>query len=403
MIILKRNLLPVCFLSLLLSCGGNSSSDGLESNASNYKLEIVDSIQLNILGRLSVVDVHSETGDLLIIQSDPPKLWIVSQEGEVKETWAKKGDGPDEIGPYLLSAEFFGEGVAMMGYLRLKVFNKSFKAIGSYKPNFDLNGMLYMGYNHLMAFESGGEQQLVTYFGGPQTDKKFDTPEFLEEFNIVDVINPELEGEVYSEKGLTKAVFSPIGELTDDSYFKRSGRAFMIIKPVFDVREETLIYALEGDTVIHKRGLPDGELISSTPIPFDEFYMTKGWTMGQAVAEMNSARQNPGDRPGNIDRLFHIDGFDIIFYRSGLPLERLNAIELEGIEKAREEYRLDYSKYLILQEGKRLNKELRTTEKINPPSVADDAGFIWASQNINALEEEPDLVTIYKLKIVADE
>jgi len=402
---IKRNLLLSLAVLSLFSCGSNSTKEEKsDALATNYKLEIVDSVQVDILASgFSVVDVHPETGDLLVIQPEPPKIWIISQEGEIKTTWEKNGNGPDEIGSYLLSAAFFGEGVAMMGYMRMKIFDKNFKAIGSYKPDFSLQGMLYMGSNHLMSFNSGGEEQLVTFFGGPQTDKHWDSPEYYEEYNVVDVINPQLEGETETEEGVGKNVFKPVGNFTEDSQFRKSGRSHMYIKPVFDVQGNELIYAFDRDTVLYKLELPDGKLISSAPIPFDEFFLSEGWTMGKGVAEMNSANVSPRDRRGNIERVFHSNGFDIVFYRSGLPLETVQAIMLEGAEKAREEYRLDYSKYLILKDGERMNKELRTSDKIYAPLVADNKGFLWARQNVNALEREPDLSTIYKLKIVPDE
>lgn len=335
-----------------------------------------------------------------MIQPNPPKLWIVSQEGRIKTTWDKNGDGPDEIGSHLLSAEFFGEGVAMMGYMQLKIFDKNFNAIGSYKPEFSLQGMVYLGFNHLMSFNRGGDEQLVTFFGGPQTDKHWDSPEYYDEYNAVDVINPQLEGEIETEAGVAKNVFKPIGGFTEDSQFKNSGRSYMYIKPIFDVQGNELTYAFDRDTVLYKRELPSGELVSSTSIPFDQFFITKGWTMGSAVAEMNSRNISPRDKGGSIERVFYSNGFYLVFYRSGLPLETIQAIMLEGAEKAKEEYRLDYSKHLILKNGERMNKDLRTVEKINAPSVADNKGFIWAKQNVNVLDSEPDLVTFYKLKIV---
>jgi hypothetical protein len=32
--------------------------------------------------------------------------------------------------------------------------------------------------------------------------------------------------------------------------------------------------------------------------------------------------------------------------------------------------------------------------------MADNEGFLWAHQDISKLEEEPDLITFYKLKVV---
>lgn len=393
--ILKRNLLFALSLTLVFSCGGKSKSENSLDQASSYKLEIVDSVQADILGSgLSLLDVHSETGDLLVIQPNPPKLWVLSQEGEVKQTWSKTGDGPDEIGSVLLSAEFFGEGIAMMGRMVVKIFDHDFKAKGSFRPGFSPSSIGYTGFNHLQEFKEEGSSQLITFFGKPQTNEHWDTPDYYYEYNTVDKLDPS--------KPL-KGNFKPLGKLEKDSRFIVSGRSYYYIKPTFDIKGNSLIYAYNWDTVLYKRSLPNGELISSTPIPFDEFYLDKGWTMGKARQEMNSGNVAAKDRSGSVDRVFQVDGFDVVFYSSGLSLERRNAIALEGVAKAREEFRLDFSKHLILKEGERLNKGLRTTDKIIAPSLADDNGFIWALQNVSALDSEPDLITFYKLKIVPDE
>lgn len=392
---LKRNLLFVISLPLVFSCGNNSKSENSLDQASSYKLEIVDSVQADILGSgLSLLDVHSETGDLLVIQPNPPKLWVLSQEGEVKQTWSKTGDGPDEIGSVLLSAEFFGEDVAMMGRMVVKIFDHDFKAKGSFRPDFSPSSMAYAGFNHLQEFKEEGSSQLITFFGKPQTNKHWDTPEYYYEYNTVDKLDPS--------KPL-KGNFKPLGKLEKDSRFIVSGRSYYYIKPTFDIKGNSLIYAYNWDTVLYKRSLPNGELISSTPIPFDEFYLDKGWTMGKARQEMNSGNVAPRDKSGSVERVFQSNGFDVVFYRSGLTLETLQSITLDGIERFREELRLDYSKYLILKEGKRLNSDLKMIERSLLPSVADNEGNLWTVQNVNALEEEPDLITFYKLKIVPDE
>lgn len=390
--ILKRNLLFVLSLALVFSCGGNSNSEGTKEQVSSYKLEIVDSVQVDIIGSgLSLVDIHSESGDLLVIQPEPPKLWIISLEGEIKETWSKIGDGPDEIGPLLSSAEFFGEGVAMMGRLVVKTFDKDFKVLGSFRPDFNPSSMGYLGFNHLQEYRGESSSQLITFFGKPQTDEHWDTRKYYDEYNTVDILDP------------SKGNYKPLGKLERNNRFVVSGRSYYYIKPTFDVKRNSLIYAYNWDTVLYKRKLPEGELISSTPIPFDEFYLEKGWTMGKARQEMNSGNVAPRDRSGTVDRVFQADDFDVVFYRSGLPLERIQDVTLTGIDKNRELIRLDYAKYLVLKEGKRLNTDLKMIEKSQLPAVADNEGNLWSMQNVNALNSEPDLVTFYKLKIVPDE
>ena len=395
----SRILLLLLMVTVLCTCSTKNESTS-KSGASNYRLDIVDSVQVDLLAKgPQIMDVHPGTGDLLLTQSSPPKLWIVSPNGEIKTEWAKSGNGPDEIGNALLCAEFVGDGVAMMGYMQVKVFDKEFKTISSYKADYSLQGMLYTGFNHLMTFKN--ESHLVAFTGGAQTEARYDSPEYYNEYNVVDVI--DISESLNQETQVKGKAFKPIGKLEADSRFKTSGRAFFYIKPVFDVKNDMLIYGFNWDTTLVKRNLPTGELISKTSIPFDQFYLNQGWTMGKAGQEMRSGNNPPRDRAGNVERVLHADGFDLIFYRSGLSLEKVNEVKLEGRERILRLLRLDYPKYLVLQDGKRVNTELRMNRKYSTPSMADDRGYVWAAQNINELEEEPDLITYYKLKVVSDE
>jgi hypothetical protein len=61
---------------------------------------------------------------------------------------------------------------------------------------------------------------------------------------------------------------------------------------------------------------------------------------------------------------------------------------------------VNYTKHLIIKNGKRMNNELRLPEKISYIDLADNNGFLWAHQDISNLEEEPEFITFYKLKVV---
>lgn len=395
--ILKRNLLFVISLPLVFSCGGNSKPENSLDQASNYKLEIVDSVQVDALAQYMIIaDVHKETGELLAIQSSPPKLWILSPEGEIKSEWEKQGDGPDEIGQYLLSAEFYGNDIAMMGMMRLKIFNRNFELVKDMKPHYNQGGMIYMGFNHLIEFGSQGAEQLVTFFGGPQTDIPALNKEYYDEYNIVDVVNPN--SELSLGEGI-KSGFLPIGKLEPDSRY-RNDRAYYFMKPEFDVKESKLFYSLKDDTTLFVRNLPMGELERSYTIPFDEFILFEGYSLGkEGIAEQSV----PRDWAGKIEKVFHIDNKEVLIYTSGMKLSKVQELDPESPDFREKTKRVNYTKYLIVDDGKRLNLNLQLPNKVSSFDMADDFGFIWAHQDLSQLEEEPDLITFYKLKIVPDE
>lgn len=374
------------------SCGGSSAQDeSVES--SNYKLEIVDSLQFDIITPvLKIADVDPKTGNILVIQRRPSKAIIFNSELEVlveKEFLPSDPKGP---GGSLVSGTFFGEGVAFLGQNNVSIFDGNLEFQKVLRPHY-ASQMLYGGKKHIYQFTTeAGEPRLVSFFGEPQTEFWEGMQEFYDEFNVVDVVDPAQ----YTDPRDT--VFMPIGELTEDSRY-RNGKAHMFLRPIFDVKGNALHYVLNGDTVLYRRKLPEGDIIESYTIPYDEFILFEGYTMGEAgVAEQNK----PHDREGKVEEVYHLDGFDLIVYHSGMLLSQMMNY-INSPDPIKEIERIDFKKYLIIKDGKRVNSDLKLNPKIQSIQLADENGFLYGSQNTSILDKEPEKYTIYKMRIVEDE
>lgn len=358
-----------------------------QTDENYFHLEVVDSLQVDILARSpSIQDINSKTGEFLIIESQ--KLWIVSPDGQVKREWSKIGNGPDEV-RQILSAEFFEDKIALMERMQVKLFTRDFEFLKLYKASYPSNKMICTGCNHLMEFEKDDESQLVSFFG-PQTEFIASQKEYYDNFNIVDLISPN--------KNLDNP-FEPIGQLEDGSRFL-NGRAYYDMIPKFDVKKDCLFYALQKDTKLYVLQLPSGKLVKSYDIPFDEYIPFEGYSLGrEGYAEQNK----PQDEAGGIYEVLKSGDKEVIIYTSGLMLSVLEQLDRKSPDWLSRFRKLNYTKHLIIKDGKRLNKETRLNNEYLQPHYADEDGFLWARQNISLLKEEPDVVTFYKIKIVPDD
>lgn len=372
------------FIAWALCLTQNAQS---QTDENYFHLEVVDSLQVDILARRpSIQDINSKTGEFLIIESQ--KLWIVSPDGRVKREWSKIGNGPDEV-RQILSAEFFEDKIALMERMQVKLFTRDFKFLNLYKASYPSNKMICTGCNHLMEFEKDDQSQLVSYFG-PQTEYISSQKEYYNEFTIVDIISPN---------EALENPYQPVGKLEADSRFL-NGKAYYDMLPKFDVKNDCLFYALQKDTKLYVLQLPSGKLVKSYDIPFDEYIPFEGYSLGrEGYAEQNK----PQDEAGGIYNVFKSGDKEVIIYSSGLKLSVLEQLDRKSPDWLARFRKLNYTKHLIIKDGKRLNKELRLSAKYNLPHYADDDGFLWASQNLSQLEEEPELTTFYKLKIVPDD
>jgi hypothetical protein len=62
---------------------------------------------------------------------------------------------------------------------------------------------------------------------------------------------------------------------------------------------------------------------------------------------------------------------------------------------------MNYTKHLILKGGKQVNIDLKLPKKTSYFQLSDNNGYLWAAKDLSDLEEEPELLTFYKLSVVA--
>lgn len=373
-------LLAISFY-FLCSC---QNQDEVESYANNYTLELVDSVQIELMSaNLILHDVHDESGNLLMFQTSPPIVFTISPKGEILKKFEMPLEGPSSVGSNLMSVEFFNDGYALMGQREVKVYDEAFNVLGSHRIKINSNGSIYRGHNHLMEAEIDGRKYLTTYFSS-QTEFSPVQAEFYQNLTILDLLDAE-SGE-----------YMTLGKLEEGSHLLNE-RAHYFIKPVFHTVNDKVYYAMNNDTSLFIMGLPEGNNISRKRIPFDKFVLSEGYSLGMSGIE---EQNKPEPVPGRIHSVFHFEPFDFIEYSSGMSLQELNdaqgANQQETFANRR---RINPRKYLIMKDGNLVSDYLRIPEKINQLSVADKQGNIWATQNINVLDSEPELITFYKLRI----
>ena len=396
---MKKYLLYFSLLFILgISVSCSESSERTSDVAAAYELKIVDSVQVNLLSSgLNIADVKDETGEILAYQTRPPVAYILNPEGKVLKTMDRPSADPQAVGDYLLSGEFYEDGIALMGRTQVKTYDMDFNFRKSTKAHINYSGMIHMGLNQVFEIKGKDHNRLLAYMG-PETDLGAHLPEFYKEFKVATIVDPHLAGEEnLTPENLDKEVYKPIGGLTDDSRYVSTGKAFYFMKPVIDVRENMLYYAYEDDTSLFTVSLPSGELVEKIRIPFDNFILFEGYTMGEAGFK---EQMEPRDWSGKISKLYKVGDFEVLIYSSGIKLKDVQALDPDSPDFREKISKANPQKHLILKNGVRMNSNLSLPEKITYFDMADNEGFLWAHQDISKLEEEPDLITFYKLKVV---
>jgi len=221
-------------------------------------------------------------------------------------------------------------------------------------------------------------------FYGPDTNKKSTEEEYYNEYNLLTLVDPENE------------TLKPYAQFPEGSMFK-SGKAYHFVRTLFEPSGSQTKAIIVNDTTLYTFDNAGNE-INRTSIPFDDFVVLKGLSMGQQGMEELTKRSEVSCSASG---LLQSEGFDIITYRSGIPHER--AIDLFGANRERYDREVADNvnpyKVIILKDGILVSEVMPLPRELVELSVSDPFGNIWATQNVNILDKEPEVVTIYKLRV----
>lgn len=369
------------FAFFLVACG--PPDDKLNLDSSEWELEIVDSIQVKTLESLDLLDINPERGLFLFnVQKENSPMILIDKNGEILHRLDVPKDAPTGFGGICSGAIFAGDSILIQGRRGVYSYDLEFNFLSHLKRPYPPKGMMYAGFDHIRTANTYEGTALISFSGNPQTDYPPNQRAYYENFNGLDLIP------------ISSLSFKPIAPLHPESRYLSSGMAFNFISLTFSVSNSQLTYAHPSDSLLYDMDLMDPTLKQTpTKIPFDKFVLRDGFPYGS-----QEDFDGPTDYEGQISNIFKVDGNDLILYYSGIKKEDLPPLTLDRASRRSEINRLNPQKWMVRDEQNKFSKPKLASSKYRIVRV-DSQNRIWAMQNVNQLEEEPEVVTVYQLKL----
>ncbi len=371
--------LPGAICIVFFSCSSEKNSDAV--HLPDYEFVIVDSLQVDHLGSLALLDIHEEKELFLFSSGDDNRLFLTNQSGEIISTFEEPGDSPTAFGSKTGSGTFVGDRIVIMGRTRFAIYDLDFNFQHGFKLGYPSSGMFYLSFDHLQPAIQNGKAKLVAFTGGAQTEASSNQPEYYSEYNTFDLID------------LDSGTFTPVLPFHPKSRFL-SGKAFDFIAPIYQVNGNEVSFVHKRDSLLYTYNLDQPDSFTATRIPFDDFIMKEGYPMKGKIDY-----ETPSGREGMIQSYFKVGDLNLVIYYSGIKLENMPDMTLERDSLVKVFGKLNPEKWLVLDDAGHSSAPRATYDKFRPSRV-DSEGNLWAMQNTYILDEEPDLVTYYKLKLV---
>mgnify|MGYP000164768059 CR=1 FL=1 len=368
-----------------ISC--SESARKQEISAEDLNLVKVDSIQVDYLGLLNLMDVHPGSGKLLLFNMQKSLFVLANNEGKVEQEFSKQG-GPDSYGSFPLGAGKFSKD------------GKTFTIISNQGVySYDLEGNLVHGGRHQVS-------QLPAFSGRMAADMEFfwvgdkilsvghgrgaypnNTNDFYEHYRAL-VWFDTLERQVEQ--------FMPLDE---NSVF-RNGKAHDLshMTPKLAVNQERIywVHGVEPVLAIHELK-PPYEQIRRVALEIPDYTFNEGMDFNKADPRMI----NPDSFSGFMENIKVTEQFILISFFSGVPEADRAKFENSTWPEFQAKVRKAYPPRLMVLdlEGSFL-KEFALPQELSDRQWLYRDGYLWFLAPVN-LEEEEDFVKIYKVGLGA--
>lgn len=391
-----KSLLKTSFYLLLLSAISCSEKSETINEPTSYSLEILDSLDLTLLGNPLIADVKSDGSKFLFYDFASSDLIVTNAEGEIQSKFSKKEDTPDAYGFMMEVPGFFGSNqIAVVGMKGIFLYDYEGNLIKKMDHPESLGGAGFMAFpgKHTESTEINGNDYLITK-SVRSRDSFNGEMKFYNTFKALELVDPE------------SGSFTEMVPFEEGSMFLNgTGYYESDYAPAFETKDGKLYISLGAEQKLHVYNLSSGGASLDTAISFSipgfETLVPKD------LSEFSEGTVTISGSTPSIRNIHIIDNKILLHYYPGIDPEKMKEAELlweQGKqEEAGELYEkleaeLDQGLLVIDQNSLKLEGIIPLPKNLNNTGFTSANGFLWMEKSANE-EQEEDFLRIYKVKI----
>lgn len=377
------------FLGILAACG-ESKSEKPETSLSeqNLKFEIYDSLVVDYLGNLLLMDISPDGQNYLMIDQNTDTLFVIDPQGEIKHKYYRNGDDPEAIpGNRTGLGKFLdNQTILIPGSQGIATYEISGKLKKVFKPDFTGMSSLVIPFNQV---HDASGQKIYIYLPGRYSDLGQQGLDFQKNSKRLEVLN------------LNSGEFESVTPFPKESKYSSETQEFgsLDFYTTFKIEGDSLFLFFRNEPKLFSYHLSDLEKPASVKsIPYPEFIERKvddkpingGFNMRDFFLGTNLSLFPTGD------------GDFLIQYLTGLTDEEANEVTSAAgtdFNKMFEEAEKYNGGGFALFDGSQLSSIIEKPEILGNLNKFISKDEIWFSLNFS--EAENDYSVIYKTRLVS--
>lgn len=376
-------------LGLLVACG-ESESEKLEISLSeqNLKFEVYDSLVIDYLGNLLLMDISPDGQNYLMIDQNTDTVFVTDPRGEIKYKYYRNGDDPEAIpGNRTGLGKFLdNQTILIPGSQGIATYEISGKLKKVFKPEFTGMSSLVIPFNQV---HDASGQKVYIYLPGRYSDmgqQGLDFQKNSKRLEVLELNSGEFESVIpFPKESKYSSETQEFGSLDFYTTFKIEGDSLFLF---FRNEPKLFTYHLSNlEKPASVRSIPYPEFIERK---VDDKPVNGGFNMRDFFLGTNLS-------------LFPTESGDfLIQYLTGLTDEEANEVTSAAGTDFNKMFE-DAEKYngggFVLFDGSQLSPVIEKPEILGNLNKFISKDEIWFSLNFS--EAENDYSVIYKTRLVS--
>lgn len=384
---MKASFGPVISLSLLLgifSCGEKKQSD---NTSRTFSLEIEDSIQVDYLGEMELIDYDPKTDKYLLAKDYSEEYLEVDDSGKILTHKSFTSDSKDAVG-FVLGSGYLDGGVTILsetkGFLIFQDGNKT----GEIEVPYQF--IPYMIYPKLGAFKYGNK----LYYPKPMTETLYELRKEGGKFYSTLYRRPIIEGLDLTSGDTISALSLP------ESSQLLNGQMHGMLFPVVGEMEKHVLLSTWVEPVIYVYNKVDGAIQYDRTVPID-IPEWVAYTPSELEDREGFYTQNNKRTNGNLVDFLEVGDYYIAVYKRGVEENKMpEKTEDQGKYALAIQMKNPFFAAVFDKEFNQLAVNVPFPATSSTPRVVNTTGELVVSKDASLSELEDDGVIIYKLKLL---
>lgn len=368
----------------IFSCGGNSEK---VNEPVNFSFELVDSVEVDFLGDLKLIDYDAKEDKYLLITSYSEEYLEVDKIGKILTHKEFTSDGLDAVGSILGSGYVDGKVTVLSetkGYLMYRdgLRTDEITIPYTFEP--------YTFYQKLVVFNYDGK----IYYPKPWPSSSaivIGSPDFYQELYKT----PIIEGQTIESKEIISVAALP------ETTSLQDGQMHGMIFPVFTETENFVLISNWIEPLIYVYRKSNGEIVYDKTVQLE----IPDWVRYSPTAKEDLEGffgQNNKVRTGNLIDILEVEDYFVAVYNKGI-----DEIKMPEQDADRDKYYLaikmknPYYAAVFDKEFNQLAVNVPFPATSAAPRVVNNKGEIVVSKDPSLSETEDDGIILYRLKLTS--